>query len=273
MNSLLMENTAICYVVSTRKLEYVINDISMITRQGVTYSGAQLVDNVRNIELGMEIDVPWSICLARAHPAGKHAELASKHAYFIVVKDFSDQILAQIWHVCNTSFEWVKHECMGVRIDLSLGNGGCVIIRVIHPTVLLRSCDHFLPSFGVVDILDGTSELARFLRQWDYNKSRVPVVNSNKMALLTIDGQVAGGGPACIDATYLSQASVRMNFIGEYLAVFFNVFSACVDHIQPMKHGENTNRVRRYDKPENVSCYIGSQRYLLTWDGSEKTRG
>ena len=130
---------------------------------------------------------------------------------------------------------------MGVRIDLSLGNGGCVIIRVIHPAVLLRSCDHFLPSFGVVDILDGTSELARFLRQWDYNKGRVPVVNSNKMALLTIDGQIAGGGPACIDATYLSQASVRMNFIGEYFAVFFNVFSARVDHIQPMKHGENTN--------------------------------
>lgn len=128
-----------------------------------TYSGAQFVDNVRHVELGVELEVSGSVRHARAQPAGQGVELYPELTLGLAVKDFANQVLAEVGHVRDASLERVEDQGVGVRIHLTLRDGRLVVHRVVDAAILLRGGNHLLALARIVDVLDGSGELPSFL--------------------------------------------------------------------------------------------------------------
>ena len=106
---------------------------------------------------------------------------------------------------------------------------------MIHAPVLLCGRDHLLPGLGIVHVLDGSSEFSRLARERYDGEGRIPVVHSDEVAVIPIDGQVAGGGPPGVDAAHLREAAVVMDLVGEDLAVLLDVLGARVYNIEPAR--------------------------------------
>ena len=73
-----------------------------------TYRGAQLIHNIRHIKPGMEFKVSRSIRSSGTHTAWQYIQFTCHIPSFFVIPEFSNEVLAKIRDVCDTSFKGIE---------------------------------------------------------------------------------------------------------------------------------------------------------------------
>mmetsp|Transcript_7157 Transcript_7157/g.10464 ORF Transcript_7157/g.10464 Transcript_7157/m.10464 type:complete len:229 (-) Transcript_7157:211-897(-) len=181
----------------------------------------------------MELEVTRSIWVASAKTTWEEVQLLLDLTTVLIIKEFADEILAETRYVRHASHVWIKDKSMGMRIGLSLGDGGVIVVRMIHSSKLLCSGNHNLTPFRIVLAFNSSDEVTGLRRERNGNNGRVPVVDCEEIFLIAIDGEVACGCSSCIYMSQFVKFSIESYFICNDLTVFFNIFSACVQYIQP----------------------------------------
>mmetsp|Transcript_21709 Transcript_21709/g.60421 ORF Transcript_21709/g.60421 Transcript_21709/m.60421 type:complete len:322 (-) Transcript_21709:275-1240(-) len=102
------------------------------------HCGAELIDDVGNVVLRMELQVPRAVGVSRAQPRWQHVGFMHDLSLCAIVEEFADDVLSQIRNVRNGPNERIQHQRMRVRISLPLLDGGSIVAGMVGSAILFR---------------------------------------------------------------------------------------------------------------------------------------
>jgi hypothetical protein len=122
--------------------------------------------------------------------AWEDIQLMFDFTFHPIIKEFSNEIFAEAWDESHTSNIRIKYKGMRMRISLSLLDSGFIVVRMIHTSILLQSSNHTFPTLRIIFTTDASSEISSFGGKWNSYNRRIPIIDGEKILLISIDGQL-----------------------------------------------------------------------------------
>mmetsp|Transcript_82918 Transcript_82918/g.173617 ORF Transcript_82918/g.173617 Transcript_82918/m.173617 type:complete len:257 (+) Transcript_82918:707-1477(+) len=152
----------------------------------------------------MELDVTRSqgflLC-------GTRPDVASINQFALgrVVAELSDQIHSEVRHIGDSPENGIQDHSMGVRIRLTLGLGGVVVLGVVHVLVVAG-----LHGSAVVWVVEGSGSLLNgsdLLVHTEDTDGGIPIIDHQHVVALTVQREVARGGSTGTSGPSLAKAA------------------------------------------------------------------